>query len=824
MSQSMILKNSGLQTNANQLSAVSEGALTIANNISIDKDEVAESRRGFGRDANAAASFDVRNDRITSYQDKKIVHRSNDNSMAYKVDGVGWTDLAGSYSHPDSSYAKMQFLQASSNLYFTTSSGVKVLDNYAGPIYSTGMPRGLDGSGATSGASGFMTTNTQVAYRVVFGSRDLNNNLYLGTPSQRMIVANTSGGTRDVALTFTLPTGITTSDFFQVYRSKESATSTDEPNDELLLVYEKNPTAGEITAKSVTFTDSTPTSLMGAYLYTNASQEGLAESNDEPPLANDIALFKNYTFFGGVKSKQRLTIKLLAVSGSGLVANDTITVDGVVYTAKAAETIASGFFKVSTAGSAAQNIADTAQSLIKVINQYASNTTVYAYYLSGYQDLPGQILLIDRALDSATFAVSTSRSLAFDLSTAVSSNDNYQAGLMWSKDGQPEHVPTLHIKQVGSKNYPIRRIVALRDSLFILKTDGVFRLTGNGGNWSISALDTSTRIIAPDSAAVVNNQIFCLADQGIVAISDVGVQVMSRPIENQIIDLISENFTKLKTLSYGIAYETDRKYILNTITLSADNYCTKAFVYNTFTQAWTTMVKDSVHGFLNPADDKLYLCNPNDKYVIQERKALDFTDFADEELDGYSVISSSGKNVVLNSVSGLAVGYLLYQSSSVYSVITAINAATNTVTVYNTISWTVAAIPILKNIKCELEYVSQHFKNPGELKHFQEIAILFRETNFLTGILSFFTDLSGGYTSTTFNGAYGGSPWGQFVWGATFWGGLQRAKPIRAFIPREKSQGTLLTVKLTMDNAYSKWSLNGVSLEYDWISERSSRS
>lgn len=824
MSQSMILKNSGLQTNANQLSAVSEGALTIANNINIDKDDIAESRRGFARDLNSASSSDVRNDRGTTYQDRLIAHRSNDDSMAYKVDGVGWTDFAGTYSHPDSSYAKMQFLQASSNLYFTTSLGVKVLDNYAGPVYSTGMPRGLDGSGTTTGGSGFMTDNTQVAYRVVWGSRDANNNLYLSTPSQRIIVANASGGTRDVSLTFTIPAGISTGDFFQVYRSKESASSTDEPNDELLLVYEKNPSAGEITAKSVTFTDSTPTSLMGAYLYTNASQEGLQESNDEPPFASDIALYKNYTFYANVKSKQSLNIKLLAVGGSALVNDDTITVDGVVYTGKASETIGSGYFKVTTGGSAAQNISDTAQSLVKVINQYASNTTVYAYYMSGYQDLPGQIMIVDRELSDSTFAVSTSRAIAFDLATGTSSNDNYQAGLMWSKDGQPEHVPTLHLEFVGSKNYPIRRIVALRDSLFILKTDGVFRLTGSAGKWSISALDSSTKITAPDSAAVVNNQIFCLADQGIVAISDVGVQVMSRPIEDKIIELISEDYTKLKTLSYGVAYETDRKYILNTISLAADTYCTKAFVYNTFTQAWTQWVKDSVHGFLNPANDRLYLCNPNDKYVLKERKSLDFTDFADEEVDGFSVVSSSGTSVVLNSVSGLSLGYLLYQDSSTYSVITAIDALTNTVTVYNTIAWNVAPITILKNISCVLEYTSQHFKNPGVMKQFQECALLFRETNFLSGIISYFTDLSGGYSSTNFAGSYGGSPWGTFAWGATFWGGLYRPKPIRALVSREKSRGTLLTIKVTMYQAYSKWSLNGISMQYEWVSERVSRS
>jgi hypothetical protein len=826
MSQSLLLKNSGLQTNSNQLSAVSEGALNLANNISIDKDEVAESRRGFKRLPFAAASSDIRNDRVTSYQDRIIAHRSNDNTMAYYTDGVGWTNYAGTYSHPDIDYARMYFLQQSGNLYFTTSQGVKVLDNYAGPIYNTGMPKGLDGTAAVTGSSGFMGHDTQRAYRVVWGTRDANNNLYLGAPSQRIIVSNNVGGagsSRDVLFTFTIPAGITTSDFFQIYRSKASASHTDEPNDELQLVYEENPTSGQITAKSVTFTDSTPDSLMGAFLYTNASQEGLQEANDEPPLAKDIALFKGYTFFSNVQSKFRLNVKLLAVSGAGLVVDDTITVDGLVYTAKATENIASRHFKLTTAGSAAQNIADTALSLVKVINQATSNTSVYAYYQSGYQDLPGQILITTRSIDTNNFAVSVSRAIAWDIGTGTSENDTYQNGLMWSKQDQPESVPLIHIEFIGSKNYPIRRIVALKDSVFILKADGVFRLTGGGGSWNIDPLDTSTRIIAPDSASVLNNQIFCLADQGIVNISDIGVQVISRPIENEIIEVISQNSDKLKKLSYGFSYETDRKYILNTITLAADDYTTQAFVYNTFTQAWTKWIKPSAHGFNNPTDDKIYLCQPTDKYILQERKALNFTDFADEELDGFNIVSYTGTSVILNTTVGLEVGYLLYKDSSTYAVIRSIESATNKVIVSDVKSWDIGAITVLQHIECEIEYVAQHMKNPGVMKQFQELAMLYRDTNFITGTVSFYTDLSGGYSNTDFSGAFGGAGWGTFGWGVPAWGALQRPKPIRTFIPREKSRGTLLSCKIRMAEAYSKWAINGLSLQYEWVSERTSR-
>ena len=824
MSQNLILKAKGLFTNSNQLSEVPEGALSIAKNIVIDKDGVIEPSRGFKRLGNAPVSDSLRNDRITTYQNKVVVHRSNDNTMAYFTEGVGWTNYSGTYAHPDSNLARIQFAPVNGNLYFTTDSGVKVLDTVAGPVYNTGMPRGLDGSGVVTGASGMMADNTQVAYRILWGSRDSNDNLYLGTPSQRIIVANASGTPADVSLTFTIPAGVGVNDFYQVYRSKESASSTDEPNDELQLVYEKNPTGAEITAKSVTFTDSTPISLMGASLYTNASQEGIAESNDEPPFAGDVCEFKGYTFFLNVKSKQKIDIKLLAVGGSSLILNDTITIDGDVFTAKAAENIALGEFKLVTAGSAAQNIADTAQNLVRVINQCPANTGVYAYYISGYQDLPGQILIMKRSLGGSTFAVSTSKAIAFDLGTGVSSNDSYAHGLMWSKNGQPEHVPTAHIEFVGSRNFAGRRILALRDSLFILKDDGVFRLTGSGGSWSITPLDTSTRITAPDSAAVVNNQIFALCDQGIVTISDVGVQVISRPIEDQLQELISADYTKLKTLSFGVSYETDRKYYLWTISAASDSAPTMAFVYNTFTQTWTWRVKEVSHAVVNKADDKLYLCNPSDKHVLNERKSLTFRDFVDEEVDGISVVSSSDRTIVLNTTVGVDVGYLIYSSASVYSMVTAVDASANSVTVADIKVWPAGDITVLKVIDCQAEYTVQHFDNPGVMKHFQEVQLLFRSSSFINGVMSFFTDISGGYSNTRVNGNYGSSLWGLSPWGSGPWGGLTRPKPIRVFVPREKSRGTLLSIKFSVANAYAAWSLNGVSVQYDWVSERDSRS
>lgn len=825
MSQVVNVKARGLITSTNQISTdTPEGALSVARNVVIDNDNTIQSRRGFQRLESALSSSSDRVDRFAEYQEEIVAHRSNDSKLC-RFDGAVWTDYSGTYSHPDSDYARIRFAEFNGNLYFTASDGIKMLDSITGPIYSTGMPKGLEGSLSLTGASGFMTNNAQVAYRVVWGTRDANNNLYLGAPSQRITTSNSSGGTRDVIITFTIPAGVTTSDFYQVYRSGLSASSSTEPNDEMQLVYEANPTSGEITAKSVTFTDSTPDSMRGAYLYTNQNQEGITEENNEPPLAKDIAQFKNYMFFADVSTRHSISVKLISVGGSlGLQLNDTITINSMAFTAKAAETVASREFKLSTGGSAAQNIDDTARSLVRVINQYASNSSVYAYYVSGYTDLPGQIIIENRSLTGSSFATSVSRTSSWDLGNAgQSSNSSYPHGLMWSKQQQPEHVPYVHLQLIGNKEAKIRRIVALRDSLFILKDDGVFRLTGSAGSWQVEAIDTSTKILAPDSAVVLNNQIYCFTDQGVVSISDIGVQVLSRNIEDQLNEILGLNLEAVKKISFGVSYETDRKYILYTISGSSDTFSTQAFVYNTFTSAWTTWDKPAQTGFVKKADNLLYIAQPDSKYVLKERKSYTFRDYIDEESGTFSILSYSAKQVVLNTVSGLEVGDLLYQSLSLNSPIESIDASTNTVTVYDSKMWTVGPVTANKAIDCHVEWVNQHCGNPGIDKLFQEVSFLFKKQSFVTSSIGFYTDLSGGYEYTDITGVYGTGVWGASPWGTDLWGGVTRPKPIRVFVPREKSRGTLIVFRFENRFAYSEFAIQGLSLQFDFVSERLNR-
>lgn len=825
------LKVAGLYSYPNPLSEVPQGALSTADNIVINSKSVAKPRRGFSRVANAFSTGSDRSHKLTSYQDKLIANYATSKLAYYDS---GWTNYSGTYQAPDTSSAKMKFMEAASNLFFTTSTGVYKIDAYNSTPALAGGLRGLDIKATLNAASGgFMSDTSQVGYRAVWGIKDLNGNLILGSPSQRAIVSNATGGTKDVDLVLTVPSGATTSHFFQVYRSPGSASASTEPTDELELVYEANPTSSQITAGSISFTDATPDSLRGAALYTNPSQQGILQQNDPPPKCKDMATFKGSAFYANTENKQRLFITLLAVGSGNLSAGDIITIDGQAYEAHASTedaTASPPTFVVSTGGSASQNIEDTANSLVRVINQ-TSASNVYALYVSGYNELPGKILLEDRDFGGASWAVvidahgsSFSPTLPTSGTTVSSDNETYKNALAISKTEQHEAVPATNILFCGSAADPIVRVLALRDSLFALKEkDGIYRITGTGpDNFQRELFDSTTRIVCPESAIVLNNQIWCLTDQGIVTISDTGIEVKSIGIEDKILRLLATAPTQVESYGFAVASETDRKYILFLPETSASTYASQAYVYNVLTDSWTRWTRDTTCGFSNQTDDKIYLGDASSAYTNVERKSMDYTDFCDEEL-AVTISAIDGTLITLSSVAECEVGDLLYQSASVKSVITSVDSTLNTVTVFNELpGWTAAAASLYKGYSCSVKWAPQTAENPGMAKHFSEATVFFDSNRFNSAELGFTSEISPGRESVDLAGQES-ALWGLFVWGERKWGGPNLARPFRVYVPLEKQRCSQINVDFTFREAQGEFELNGASLRFNQMTQTLTR-
>lgn len=259
---------------------------------------------------------------------------------------------------------------------------------------------------------------------------------------------------------------------------------------------------------------------------------------------------------------------------------------------------------------------------------------------------------IDAQVDNSVMGFVPAFSTVFSPDVA-SDNETKTNRIYYSKVSQPEAVPSVNFIDVGTQDGQIRRILALRDNLFILKDDGIFILSGTSApDWSVRLLD-NTKIIAPDSAVVLNNQIYCLTEQGITRISDSGVAVISRGIENLIDKVTNQDFDYASN-TFGIPYENDRAFLLFMPQDETDSSATQAFRYNIFEQTWTRWEYEAKSGHVLSRDNKLYIGNGDRNYISQERKNDDRTDHSDRDFTN-SILTSgvSGSILQLGSLTNI---------------------------------------------------------------------------------------------------------------------------------------------------------------------------
>jgi hypothetical protein len=236
--------------------------------------------------------------------------------------------------------------------------------------------------------------------------------------------------------------------------------------------------------------------------------------------------------------------------------------------------------------------------------------------------------------------------------------------LYYSKYLQPEAVPIVNWIDIGTEGQAILRIFALRDSLFVFKEDGLFRVSGEQAPWNIALFDISYIVIAPDSLDVSNNIIYSWTRQGIQAASEGGTDVVSRNIDVQILTLGSSNYTNFTTATWGVGYESDNSYLVWTVTQTTDTVATQCFRYSSLTKTWTVFTKTNTCGVVNPADDVLYLGAGDTNFLEQERKTFTRFDYADRQIDGTLTAGgyvNNGMSLILGSVTNMNVGDVITQ-------------------------------------------------------------------------------------------------------------------------------------------------------------------
>ena len=314
----------GLYTFPNPLAKVPVGACLIADNLTANKDGVAETRRGMAIAGSAFFNAGAYMDSIFSFQNNLVgIARDGFPHYYYYCDTTGllnWANTGSSVSVvPPTGATKNHFQEANKNLYVTSISGILKESTVGVSLTPAGVPPGLDGTGVLDvSGSGFLGAAFQCAYQIVFGYVDANGNLNLGAPSERILVVNSTGTAQNVVLTLTVPQGLSTNYFYQIYRTPQTAYSATPslnvpPGAEPQLSAQLNLTGGQISALSVTVTDVTTDALLGASLYTNPSQQGALQPNDSPPLALDMCLYSQMMLYANCSTLQSLSFSVISV-------------------------------------------------------------------------------------------------------------------------------------------------------------------------------------------------------------------------------------------------------------------------------------------------------------------------------------------------------------------------------------------------------------------------------------------------------------------------------------------------------------------------------
>lgn len=401
------------------------------------------------------------------------------------------------------------------------------------------------------------------------------------------------------------------------------------------------------------------------------------------------AIYANTKDFNITRSADILSIKcsnngfVTAISATTIAGPFFITKNNLGTGQKAATNkiflprIATGAVGDENGPTTAQQLEQVARSLINVLN--LKDTIVSAYYLSTFDSVPGQVLLEQRSPTGPAFFLNSNfrtvypnpdippanpfnPSLDPTLANVISTNEISPNRIYYSKFQQPEAVPLANFVDIGPRDRAIKRILALRDSLFVLKEEGIYRISGEVAPFQVALHDSSAQILAADSAAILNNLIYCWTTQGVVQITDSQVQIISNSIENTLLFVSSQN-PVYKTASFGVSYESDRQYILWMPTTANDVVATQGLVYNSLSNKWTRRDDPVTCAVVNFGNDKLYTGAGDLNIVEEERKSLTRTDHADREYEKSIQLGGVGDTTIkLTSVTNTTIGDVLLQT------------------------------------------------------------------------------------------------------------------------------------------------------------------
>lgn len=501
------------------------------------------------------------------------------------------------------------------------------------------------------------------------------------------------------------------------------------------------------------------------------------------------------------------------------------------------------FYFDNTSSSVSVQLRDTAQHIIKAINR-DDNSVVTARYTSSITGVPGKMRLQAIGfgdpiqLRANTTLVGSGFSPVLPTAFGdVESDDDDQPNIFYSsKVGEPEAVPLVNFFTVGSGDKEILRIVALRDSVIVLKEDGVFRVNGDGvNNFSTTILDSTVFCINRNSVAVLNNQIVFLSNQGVCLVTESSVQIVSRKIEDDIQPIL--NKTAISTIGAGVAYESERLYLLSTAEPDS-NTATSTYCYNILNDSWSKWDVLATAGVIGN-NDILYLISTGNR-ILRERKDNTKIDFCGQN---YTITVDSVAvdllSAVITSIGVIPEDGDAIVKSDIFNrldTVTSLGANQYQVT-FERVTNLVAldSLFLYEAYESELKTSPFHAGLVGRGKQFSQVQYHLRNSSVSRCTLSYGNNYSLSsqeivWRRSDVNNA--GDGWGFEPWGAFPWGnvdtininyGTLPAPVIRDYIPIQAQRGTYIQFSFKHKEAGEPINMQAISMTVRAYSERVSK-
>ena len=406
---------------------------------------------------------------------------------------------------------------------------------------------------------------------------------------------------------------------------------------------------------------------------------------------------------------------------------------------------------------------------------------------------------------SSGSAVTENRNI-YSTQAPTSDNDAQFARVYESKPFQPDAFPLLNYADIGDTTKRVWAMAVVRNAVFAFKEDGLFIRTAPL-TWEL--FDGTVKLVSFRSVSTLLNNIYAWTTQGVVAINDTGVEIISRPIEKTLTDAFNSFSSAAKEYGFGVANEVDRTYHL--YAPGTASFSRQCFTYNAITRAWTRETIGNLEfasGIVATDEyNKLHraVFTVDGKLLMQRNKNVK-EDYQDVSGTFYTPDSKVAAYLTYNAAPGFAAGDFIVSDTGNIHQITLVSNTLYYVT--PNVVLTDTSYALCTAISTSWQYAPITAGNPDLLKMFRQANVLFQNAHAQTMALEFSTELRTTPESQTVDLQTIVGQWG------TTWDGIERPFNLSTLIPQEMRRATRLNIKATINRPLQVFAVNGLSLRF----------